>query len=89
MTKSYPNTKKGRSKVPKKPGAYNLKDRSGRTVYTGETNDTHRRIGEHYRDSKKQFAYTTVTQTRTKAAANRLEDKRLSRRKPPQNKKKK
>lgn len=89
MAKSYKNTKKGRSKVPKKPGAYNLKNKTGKTVYTGETNDTHRRIGEHHRDSKKHFAYATVTQTRTKAAANRIEDKRLSVKKPPQNKKKK
>lgn len=89
MTKKFPNTKKGRSEVPKKPGVYNLKDRGGKTVYTGESKNVHRRIGEHHRDPKKRFASTTVTTTRTKTEANRLEDKRLSRKKPPQNKMKK
>lgn len=58
------NNDKGRSEVPRRPGAYNLKDRRGRTIYTGSTNNLRRRIAEHSRDPTKHFSSFTVSSTR-------------------------
>lgn len=89
MSKIYSNTKKSRSEIPKKPGAYNLKNRKSETVYTGMTNNLKRRIKEHHYDKSKQFASVTVKPTKTKAQANRIENRRLSSKKPKENKTKK
>ena len=89
LKKTYPNTKKSRNQIPKKAGAYNLKNQQGKTTYTGMTKNLNRRIKEHHYDKSKQFASVSITPTRTKAQANKLENKRLSSKKPTQNKKKK
>lgn len=87
MGSSHPNTKKGRSKIPSKPGAYNLKDRNGHVVYTGMTKDLNRRVKEHHYDKSMHFAKVSITPTKTKSSADKIEDRRLKSRKPPQNKK--
>ena len=89
MVKKYPNTKKSRNQLPEEPGGYNLKNRQGKTIYTGMTNNLNRRVKEHHYDKSKQFSSVTITPTKTKAQANQLENKRLASRKPPLNKKKK
>jgi len=87
-TKKYPNTSKGRSSVTKKPGAYNLKNNAGKTLYTGETKNLHRRIAEHHRDTSKHFSHFTVTPTSSKTQAKKIESNRLKSGKPPKNKQK-
>ena len=89
MTTTYDNTKKGRSKVPHKPGAYNLKNRKGETVYTGMTSDGNTRIKQHHRDKNKHFPKFTFTETPTRKQADGIENKRLKRKKPKMNKMKK
>lgn len=89
MTKSFSNTKKGRSEIPKKSGAYNLKNSQGKTVYTGMTKNLNQRIKQHHYDKKKHFAAASVTPTKSKAKAKQVEKKRLSNNKPKYNKKKK
>jgi len=86
--KTYPNTKKGRSQVPSRPGAYNLRNRSEKVIYTGETKDLNRRIKEHHYDRSKQFSKVSITPTKSKASAEKIEQKRLKSGKPPQNKRK-
>ena len=88
MVKKYPNTPKSRKKIPSRPGAYNLKNKKGKTVYTGETKNLRRRVAEHNRDEKKKFSYVTITPTPSKAKAKQVEKKRLKSSKPPENKKK-
>ncbi len=87
--KTYANTKKSRSKIPKSAGVYNLKSKSGKTKYTGMTKNLNRRIKEHNSDPKKHFSKVSITQTKTKSQANKLENKRLSQKKPSGNKMKK
>lgn len=89
LKKTYPNTKKNRSQIPKSPGAYNLKNRQGQTVYTGMTKNLNRRIKEHHYNKSKHFSRVAITPTKTKGQANRYEDRRLSNKKPAYNKKKK
>jgi len=86
VAKTYKNTKKGRNKIPKKPGAYNLKDKGGKTIYTGSSKNVNRRIPEHHRDKKKHFASASITITPTKRKAKKIEKKRLKARKPLLNK---
>ncbi len=86
MAKTYKNTKKGRKKIPKKPGVYNLKDKGGKTIYTGSSKNVHRRIPEHHRDKKKHFASAFITITPTKIKATKIEKKRIKARKPQLNK---
>jgi len=86
MVKTYPNTKKGRNEIPKKPGAYNLKNKSGKTIYTGSTGNLKRRIAEHHSDPIKHFASVSITITPTERQAKKIEEKRLKTRKPSQNK---
>lgn len=89
MKKTYSNTNKSRNQIPKKPGAYNLKNRQGKTTYTGMTKNLNRRIKEHHYDKSKHFTSVTITPTKTKIQANKLENKRLSSKKPAYNKTKK
>ncbi len=89
LKKTYTNTKKSRNEIPKSPGVYNLKNRQGQTVYTGMTKNLNRRINEHHYDKSKHFARVAITPTKTKAQANKIEDSRLSNKKPAHNKKKK
>ena len=89
LTKSYPNTKKGRSEIPKKAGAYNLKNRGGTTVYTGMTKNLNQRIKQHHNDKTKHFSSASVSPTKTKAKAKQVEKSRLSNKKPKYNKTKK
>ena len=89
MTKKYSNTPKGRAKIPKSPGAYNLKSRNDKTVYTGETKNLQRRVKEHNRDPNKHFSTVTVSPTKTKGQANKIENRRLAQSKPKYNKTKK
>ena len=89
LTKSYPNTKKGRSELPKIAGAYNLKNRQGTTVYTGMTKNLNQRIKQHHYDKSKHFTSVSVTPTKSKAKAKQVERNRLSNKKPKYNKKKK
>ncbi len=89
LKKTYSNTKKSRSQIPRSPGAYNLKNRQGQTVYTGMTKNLNRRIKEHHYDKTKQFTRVAITPTKTKSQANKVEDIRLSNKKPAKNKKRK
>ena len=89
LKKIYSNTKKSRNYIPKKSGVYNLKNRQGNTVYTGMTKNLNRRIKEHHYDKSKHFTHVSITPTKTKAQANKIEDRRLSNKKPAYNKKKK
>ena len=89
LKKTYTNTRKSRNHIPKSPGVYNLKNRQGKTVYTGMTKNLNRRIKEHHYDKSKHFAGVAITPTKTKAQANKIEDIRLSNKKPAHNKKKK
>jgi len=77
LGKTYKNTPKGRSKLPSKPGAYNLKNRNGKTVYTGETKNLNSRIKDHHYDKSKHFSYITITPTKSKQRAEKIEKKRL------------
>ncbi len=86
--KTYSNTPKGRSSIPSKPGSYTLKSRSGKALYYGETNNLNRRIKEHYYDKAKHFSSVSIIPTKTKKQAERIEDRRLSQKNPPLNKKK-
>jgi predicted GIY-YIG superfamily endonuclease len=89
MAKTYPNTKKGRKEIKKKPAVYNLKNRKGTTTYTGMTKDANRRVKEHHSDSSKNFSKVSVTYTKSRKKANEAENKRLKSKKPRDNKKKK
>lgn len=88
MPKKYPNTSKSRKKIPAKPGAYNLKNRNEKTVYTGHSKNVRRRINEHNKNKNLHFSYITVTLTKTKSKAHQIESNRLENEKPPKNKKK-
>lgn len=86
LGKTYKNTPKGRSGIPTKPGAYNLRNRNGEIIYTGITENLKRRIKEHHYDKSKHFAYITITSTKTKKQAKNIETKRLKYKKPRLNK---
>ncbi len=88
LVKTYSNTKKGRTSIPSTPGAYTLKDQKGNPKYQGMTKNLNRRIKEHHYDKSKHFAKASVTPTKSKSQAKRIEKKRLSNRKPAYNKKK-
>ena len=88
MGKTYANTPKSRREIPPKPGSYTLKNKSGKPLYYGETNNLNRRIKEHHYDKTKQFSRVSITPTKTKTQAKKIEDRRLHQRKPPLNKKK-
>lgn len=88
MGKTYSNTLKSRREIPSKPGSYTLKNRSGKALYVGETNNLNRRIKEHHYDTTKHFSKVSITPTRSKSQARKIEDRRLHQRKPPLNKKK-
>ncbi len=89
MGKTYNNTKKGRNSIPAAPGAYTLKNRKNKATYQGMTKNLNRRIKEHHYDKTKPFATVSITKTKTKAQANKIENRRLSNKKPAYNKKKK
>ena len=86
MGKTYKNTPKGRSELPSKPGAYNLKNRNGETIYTGMTKNLKKRIKEHHYDKSKHFSYITIKPTKSKQQAKTIEKKRLKYHKPSLNK---
>jgi len=88
MAKKYPNTPKSRKKIPAKPGVYNLKDRMGRTIYTGHSKNVRRRVSEHNLDKSMHFSHVAVTQTRSKSKARQIESNRLNNKKPTKNKQK-
>lgn len=89
LKKTYPNTKKSRNQIPKSPGVYNLKNRQRKTVYTGMTKNLNQRIKEHHYDKSKHFTHVAITPTKTKTQANKIEDQRISNKKPAYNIKKK
>lgn len=64
MDKTYKNTAKGRSEIPKKPGTYNLKNKKGVVIHTGITTNLKRRIKEHHYDKSKNFTYITIITTK-------------------------
>ena len=86
IKKTYSNTKKSRREIPKSPGAYNLRNKSGKVVYTGMTKNLNRRIKEHHYDKTKHFASVSITPTRTKSKAEAVEERRLKSNKPKENK---
>lgn len=43
---------------PQSPGEYRIRDTSGTLTYIGETNNLHRRMGEHIRSGKLQPGYS-------------------------------
>lgn len=77
MGKTYKNTPKGRSELPSKSGAYNLKNRNGETIYTGTTKNLYKRIKGHHYDKSKNFSYITIIPTKSKQQAKTIEKKRL------------
>ncbi len=89
LVKIFKNTPKGRSELPSRPGAYNLKNQKGEVIYTGMTENLNRRIKEHHYDKSKHFAYITITPTKSKHEANMIENNRLKYHKSALNKKKK
>jgi len=52
------------------------------------TKNLNRRIKEHHYDKSKHYAKVSITPTKTKSQAKRIEKQRLSNRKPSYNKKK-
>lgn len=88
MTKKIKKTKENVSNLPSKDGNYNLFNRKGEMTYTGEGN-IEERISAHKRDEDKPF--TTFTYTLEPSAKKRkeIQEKRIKRYKPPQNKQKK
>ena len=77
LGKSYKNSPKGRSELPSQPGAYILKNRKGKTIYQGETDNIKRRINEHHYDKSKQFSFITVTKKKSKEETKRNESRRI------------
>jgi len=88
MVKKSFNTPKGRKLLPSRPAVYNLKDRLGKTIYTGMTGNLKRRISVHHGTLNKHFQSLTYKLTRTRAQAGEIESNRLHLRKPLLNKKK-
>jgi len=72
--------------IPNKSGAYNLRDRNGKVIYTGMTNDLNRRVKEHHYEKSKHFASVSITPTRSKSQAKVIEKQRLKSHKPSENK---
>lgn len=64
VNKTYKNTPKGRSEIPKKSGAYNLRNKKGVVIHTGITTNLKRRIKEHHYDKSKKFTYITIITTK-------------------------
>ena len=89
MGKTYKNTSKGRKEIPSVSGTYNLKNREGKTIYTGMTKNLNRRIREHHYDKFKRFSYVSITPTKSKNVAKLIENRRLKARTPRLNKMKK
>ncbi|MFW9970472.1 MAG: GIY-YIG nuclease family protein [Candidatus Odinarchaeota archaeon] len=87
MGKSYKNTPKGRSELPSRPGDYILKNRKGKTIYQGETDNIKRRINEHHYDKSKHFSYITVTPKKSKEEAKKIERRHIEVQKPSKFKK--
>ncbi len=82
LGKSYKNTPKGRSELPSRSGAYILKNRKGKKVYQGDTDNIKRRINEHHYDKSKRFSYITVTTKKSKEEAKKIEKRRIGVQKP-------
>lgn len=82
LGKNYKNTPKGRSELPSQPGAYILKNRNGKTIYQGETDNIKRRINEHHYDKSKHFSFITVTEKKSKEEAKKIESRRIRVQKP-------
>ena len=88
MTKKIKKTKENISDLPSKDGNYNIFNRKGEMVYTGEGNIKNR-ISAHKRDDDKHFTDLTYNLEPSAKKRKEVEEKRIKRYKPPLNKKKK
>ena len=88
MTKKIKNIKENIAKLPSKDGNYNLFNRAGEVVYTGQ-GSIKNRISDHKRAIDKHFAHFTYNLEPSAKRRNEIEEIRLKRYKPPLNKQKK
>lgn len=84
--KKYCNTPKGRREIPCISGAYNLLNKKGDIVYTGESNCLQRRMREHHSNKNLRFSAILITPTNTKEQAKNIEHIRLMSKLPKLNK---
>ena len=88
MTKKIKKTKENISNLPSKDGNYNIFNRKGEIVYTGEGN-IKERISAHKRNDDKQFTDFTYNLEPSVKKRKEIEEKRIKKNKPPLNKQKK
>lgn len=88
MTKKIKKTKENISDLPSKDGNYNIFNRKGEMVYTGEGNIKNR-ISAHKRDDDKHFTDFTYNLEPSAKKRKEIEEKRIKRYKTPLNKKEK
>jgi len=58
--KTFKNSPKGRSEIPRRGGEYTLLDKRGNEIYRGRTNNLRRRIKEEHYDKTKSFSYIKI-----------------------------
>jgi len=88
MTKKNKKTNENISNLPNNDGNYNLFNRKGDVVYTGEGNIKDR-ISAHKRDDDKHFTDLTYNLESSPEKRKEIEEKRIKKYKPPLNKQKK
>lgn len=88
MTKKIKKTKENIANLPSKEGNYNLFNREGKIVYTGQGVITER-ISEHKRNDDKHFTAFTYNLEPSAKKRKEIEKKRIKRYKPPLNKQEK
>ena len=88
MPQKTKKTKENISNLPTEDGNYNLFNKKGEIVYTGQGNIKNR-IQSHVKDPKKQFTSFTYNIEPSAKKREQTEENRIKRHKPPQNKQKK
>jgi len=88
MTKKIKKTKENISNLPSKDGNYNLLNRKGDIVYTGQGNIKDR-IAAHSNEPNVSFTSITYNLEPSVKKRKEIEEKRIKRYKPPLNKQKK
>ena len=88
MPQKTKKTKENISNLPTEDGNYNLFNKKGEIVYTGQGNIKNR-IQSHAKDPKQQFTSFTYNIEPLAKKRDQTEENRIKRHKPPQNKQKK
>ena len=88
MTKKIKKTNENISNLPSKDGNYNIFNRKGDMMYTGEGN-IKERISTHKRDEDKHFTEFTYNLEPSAKKRKEIQEKRIKKHKPPLNKQKK